>query len=55
MSSLLGYLDLEEELLTTTRFTWHSALMRASTNSCIQGTKVEAVGPLWIYFPILLT
>jgi hypothetical protein len=55
MSTLLGSLDLGEEIQTAPRFTWHSTLMQASSNSCIQATK-EGVRELPLtYFPSMHT
>jgi hypothetical protein len=46
MSTLLGSLDLGEEMQTATRFTWQSALMQASSSLCIQATKDRVQEPL---------
>jgi hypothetical protein len=51
MSTLLGSLDLGEEMQTTPRFTWHSTLMQVSYNSYTQALKEGVREPLQIFFP----
>jgi hypothetical protein len=55
MSTLLGFFVLGEEMQTATRFTWHSALMQASSYSCNLTTKEGVQELLRTYFPSMHT